>query len=378
MDFDLNDDQRSLQQVLREVLDDRVNAAAYAAGNGAGWDEELWDMLAVDLGVVGLMIPESWGGLGAGLIEVVVVQEALGERLAAVPYLAVSLGAEAMLACARREQREAWLPGIVTGQRRPVLALAEGRHTWCVDRTSVTAIEVCGGWQLSGVKDHVLALEAASEFLVPAITDQGIGLFRVEDGTAGLEKRPGENIDPGRPTGSLSMSGASGELVGEISGVAESLQRVHLLASLLLAAESVGGMQRCLDLATEHASTRVQFGRPIGGFQAIKHRCANMYVDFEGARALTRYAAWSMEVSEPSNPLNVRLSHAVAVDAYYRVARENIQIQGGIGFTWEHEAHWFLKRAITSRYLFGGPEEVREDSARLLGLLSVPGGSLPA
>ena len=367
MDFDLTDDQNSLQEVLRDVLADRPGITSEL--DGARWDSPLWRTLAADLGVVGLSLPESLGGAGAGLIEVALVLEELGRQVARVPYLAVTLAAEAILTCGSTEQQQDWLPQVVSGDLRPVLALAEGREAWAVQDTSVRASLSGSQWLLSGSKDHVIGVESATDFLIPARTEGGIRLFRVGAAADGVSVHDDQSIDPARPSGRLDLAGAPGEVLGDDdAGISDGLQRVRTLAQLLLAAEAVGGMARCVEAATDYARTRVQFDRPIGGFQAIKHRCADMYVDSASARALTRSAAWSLQSGQPSASVDVSLASGQALAAYYRVARENIQVHGGIGFTWEHEAHYYLKRALSSRQLLGTPEALRDETAALLGM----------
>ena len=371
MDFDLNEDQQSLRDVLRDLLDKRADSARVRAvlDSGTGWDADLWNTLADELGLVGLTVPEEVGGAGAGMVELFIVQEQLGRRLAPVPYLAALLASETLLTCGTEDERRAWLPSLCRGEDVATLAIAEHDVPWQVEGTTVVAAESGGAWAVTGRKDHVLAADCATSYLVPARRSDGqVQVFRVTSDQEGVSVRPDESLDPTRPTSTVSFEHATAEPVGEASAdVIRALERVALVAGLALAAEQIGGMQRSLDLAVEHAQTRVQFDRPIGGFQGVKHRLADMYVALASTRASVQYAAWCLQTDAEDAKAAVTLARGRAAESFYRVARDAIQVQGGIGCTWEHDAHFYLKRSVTGRVLLGSTGQTRELAAGSIG-----------
>lgn len=367
MDFELNADQRSLREVVRDLLTKRADSAATRAviESDEGWDAGLWHTLAQELGLVGLTVPDVLGGSGGGLVDLVLVQDALGEHLATVPYLATVVAAELIRAFATPQQQAAWLPELCSGTVTTV-AVAEGDEPWVTEMTSVVATD---DDRLTGRKDHVFAAECAAHLLVPARTADGaVRIYRLSLDAPGVTVTFDKALDPTRRTATVNLADTHAERVGDGTEVlSTALERVHLVASLALAAEQVGGMRRCLDLAVAHASSRVQFDRPIGAFQAVKHRLADMYVALSTSEASLRFAAWSLDAEE-QGAVAVRLAQSRVADAYYRVARDAIQVHGGIGCTWEHDMHLYLKRAMATRVLLGDGRATRERAALLLGI----------
>jgi alkylation response protein AidB-like acyl-CoA dehydrogenase len=220
----------------------------------------------------------------------------------------------------------------------------------------------------------VLDGHTAGLFLVAAATGAGPSLFAVQGGAAGLTRRPLETLDRTRKLARVELTSAEAVLVGTEGGAAATLTRALQVAAAALAAEQVGGAQRCLDMSVEYAKLRMQFGRPIGGFQAIKHMCADMLLEVESARSAAYYAAWAAAEDSDELPLVSSLAKAYCSEAYFRTAADNIQIHGGIGFTWEHDAHLYYRRAKSSELMLGTPSEHREIAATYLIDQAADGG----
>jgi alkylation response protein AidB-like acyl-CoA dehydrogenase len=225
-----------------------------------------------------------------------------------------------------------------------------------------------GTWQISGTKAHVLDGHVADVVLVVARTESGLSLFWVAGDSEGLTRTPLATMDQTRTQAELRFDGVTASLVGVEGGAGPMLDRVLDIAAAALAAEQVGGTARCFEMAVEHAKQRVQFGRPIGSFQAVKHLCADLLLQVESARSAAYYAAWAVAEESPEVSMVASLAKAYCSDAYVAVATENIQIHGGIGFTWEHPAHLYFKRATSSAVLFGDPTHHRDRIAHTIGI----------
>ncbi|MFI6516169.1 acyl-CoA dehydrogenase family protein [Spirillospora sp. NPDC050679] len=316
----------------------------HRAGRRAG--AAVWAPLAEQVGACALLVPEEHGGAGFTLAETHVVCEELGRTLAPVPYLASAvLATEALLACGAADV----LPELAAGERVATLAWAE-QGSW--DAGSIATAERDG--RLTGVKEHVLDGADADLLLVPARTaDGGLGLYLVEAGAPGLAVEASPTLDPTRPLARVTLDGVPARPLA--ADAAPVLERLLAVAAAALSAEQLGGAQRCLDMTVEYAKTRVQFGRPIGSFQAVKHRLADLYVLVESARSASYHAAAGLAEGAPDAGTRAALAKAYCSEAFTAVAAETVQLHGGIGFTWEHDAHLYFKRAHGSARLFGDP-----------------------
>jgi alkylation response protein AidB-like acyl-CoA dehydrogenase len=299
----------------------------------------------------------------------------MGRSLYPSPFFStVVLGAFTLLTAGSPEQRDQILPGIASGERIISLAFTEPSGRWDAAGIQATARRDGEDWVLSGTKSFVLDGHTADTLIVAARTgegDEGISLFVVGGDSVGVGRRRLETMDMTRKQAEVVLTDvrvAAEAMVGEEGGGWATLSKVLDLAAVALAAEEVGGAQRCLDMSVEYAKVRVQFGRPIGSFQAIKHKCADMLVQVESAKSAAYYAAWAASEENEELPVVAPLAKSYCSEAYFHCAAENIQIHGGIGFTWEHDAHLYFKRAKSSELLFGDPSYHREQLANRLGL----------
>src|SRR5581483_6474591 len=375
MSFIPDEDAEGLRTVVRNFLEKRAGLEELRrlTGSDPGYDPGVWAQAARELGLHGLVVPEEYGGSGATHVELGVVFEEMGAALYSGPFLSgIGSAATALLqlgACEAAEAaRTTHLPGIVTGETIATLAWA-GREP---STSALDAVPAADGWALSGSADIVLDGADADLVLVAARTAAGPSLFAVDRDATGLARTPLTTLDSTRRLASIRFENTPAALLGVDGGAEGTLRRTADLAALYLACEQLGGAARVLDTAVEYAGTRVQFGRAIGSFQAIKHRCADLLIEVESARSVVYHGLWTAVHDPDSLPVAASLARAVASDAYRKVATENIQIHGGIGFTWEHSAHLYLKRAKSSQLLLGSPAEHR---ARLAGLVLCTAGA---
>lgn len=243
------------------------------------------------------------------------------------------------------------------------LAVTEDDGAWTTDHLATRARREGGAYVLDGRKSFVLDGLVADLILVAADTADGPSLFAVRGDAPGLRRRPLETVDLTRRQAVVDLEGVPADLVGVPGAAAEVVEGVVRLALPVLAAEQVGGAQRCLDMSVAYAKTRVQFGRPIGSFQAVKHACADMLLDVESARSAAYYAAWAAAEGADDAAVSAYLAKTLCSDVYVRTAAQNIQLHGGIGFTWEHDAHLYFRRATSTEVMLGTPEELRERAA---------------
>ena len=364
-------------QAVRALLDDP-----------AGYDPAVWELMAKQLGLPGLIVGEEHGGSGAGAAEAVIALEELGAVLLPSPFLPTLLGTVAVLAGGRAAGRI--LPAVAAGQQRLALAGADVASTGLAStglgstglastggEVSATA-DGDGGWRLTGQVPCVLDGAGASLILVVASTGEGPALFAVQAGAPGLTAVALETLDLTRREARLSFDAVPAELASDPDQAAW-LTRVRALAALAVAAGSLGGIRRCLEMATGYAKERTAFGRTIGSFQAVKHMCADMLVDLECTRAAVEHAAKVADRADESGPPGeaaaaalpaaCSVAKAYASDAVVRAATTLIQVHGGLGFTWEHDAHLFYRRAFSDEQLFGDAAAHR---AQLAAALVVP------
>ncbi len=375
MDLAFSDEQTMLRDTARRFLDDKAPIAAVrrVMETDRGFDDDLWREIAA-LGWLAMAIPEEYGGAGFTVLEQAILAEELGRSLCAVPYLSsIVLGADLLASIGTEDQKAAVLGDLASGERRVAVAQVERSGRWDAPGIEMTAERAGGGFVLSGTKSFVLDGHTADTLMVMArIGDSGeIGLLLVDADAPGIRRRRLETLDMTRPQAEIRFDRVRVPLAGLLGGapsgwdpVAATLTR----AGVALAFEQVGGARRCLDMAVDHARTRVQFGRPIGSFQAVKHICADMAVKVESAGSAAYAAGFAAIANDDGLAEAALAAQAYCSEAYVFCAAENIQVHGGIGFTWEHDAHLFYRRAKTDELLFGSPAYHRELMAGRLGL----------
>jgi alkylation response protein AidB-like acyl-CoA dehydrogenase len=376
MDFLFTDEQLELRAAVRGFLGRKSSADSVRRlmATDAGYDPAVWRQLSDQLGLPGLAVPEEYQGAGFGYLELGIVFEEMGRALLCAPYLSsVALAAEALLRCADEAARKDLLPGLATGQRIGTLALLEQPGRW--DEASVQtrarrsgARRSGAGWVLDGGKRHVPDGHVADLILVGARTPAGVGLFAVDGDAPGLTRVSVPTLDQTRKQAHLDFAGTPARLIGDEGDGGRVLRRVLDTAAILLAAEQAGGASRVVEMAAGYAGMRVQFGRPIGSFQAIKHLCADMLTEAEAARSAAYHGLWALAADHEDVPLAASLAKVYCSAAYSKLAGDAIQVHGGIGFTWEHPAHLYFKRAKSSEVLFGTPAYHRDRLALRLGL----------
>ena len=367
MRFALTEEQQQLAGTVRAVLARHSDSAAVrrAAASRKGYDERLWSLLCEQVGVSGLAIPEEYGGTGCSLVETHVALEELGAALTPSPLLGSGvLAAQALLLSGDRAACRELLPGIVDGGTIAALVWAGPDGPW--PTAGVTATERAGRWRLDGSGCLVLDGDSADLFLVAADTGEGIGLFRADPAGSDVHRRRTPAMDPTLRFASVSFDDAAATPVH--AGFGAVLPTLRDIACTAVSALQVGAAQRCLDMTVGYAKERVQFGRPIGSFQALKHRMAEMLVWVETARTASWAAAWAASRRDPDLPVRAATAKAWCSEALSAVASEAVQMHGGVAITWEHDAQLYFKRAHALSLLFGQPHEHRRRLFDLFGL----------
>ena len=371
MQLVLTQEQEDLRAVVRKILQTQspMSKVREVVDGKHDHQPELWRRLAGELGLAGLVIPETYGGSGAGHVERSVVLEEMGRALAPTPFLSSAvLATDTLLALDDERAREELLPGIARGDVRATLAVAETDARWPTVPGATTARrDVARGWLLNGEKTLVVDGMSAEEILVYGATKDGPGFFLVSGDAIGLDRAPLATLDPTRRLARLAFSDTPARKLQSGDPVAAS-SRIADLAAVALAAEQVGGLAQAMELAVDYAKIRVQFGRFIGSYQAVKHALVDSYMDWELSTSVVRHAAWVADYSPADLPEAAAVAAAVTSPAFFQVAARTIQIHGGIGFTWEHDAHLYYKRAKSSELLFGDPHDRRARLADLLGI----------
>lgn len=371
MNFAFNEEQEELRKTVRQFLEAKSDEAAVREqmDTEAGYDTAVWAQMGEQMGLQGLVIPEEFGGSGYGYIELIVILEEMGRALLCAPFFStVALAANTLIHSGDDAAKAAHLPGIASGETIATLAFTEENGRW--DEAGITATATADGdsWKLNGTKSYVLDGHTASLLIVAARTAAGVSLFAVDGDAAGVTRTALSTMDQTRKQAKVELADAPGTLIGTDGGGWAVLEQVLDLAVVALAAEQVGGAQKVLEMAVQYAKDRVQFGRPIGSFQAIKHKCADMLLEVESAKSAAYYAGWCASELNDELPSVASLAKAYCSEAYFHAAAENIQIHGGIGFTWEHPAHLYFKRAKSSELLFGDPTYHRELLAQRIGI----------
>jgi len=373
VNFAFSSEQDMLRDTVRSFLADKspMLRVREVMETDLGFDPTVWDAMA-DLGLLAMHFPEELGGAGFTFMELGVVMEELGRALTPVPFLSsIVLGAGALLLAGSAEQQAEYLPAIATGQHRLALAVTEPEGDWGLDGVNCVA-RSAGGDEvlLNGAKSFVVDGHTADTLLVAARNgDAEIAIYLVPADSSGLVATRLETMDMTRKMARIDLTDVAIPAANRLSGSAvEAIAALYDLAVVALAFEQVGGAQRCMETSVEYAKVRYQFGRPIGSFQAIKHKCADMLVQVESAKSAAYYAGWAATADPAELLIAAPLAKAYCSDAFFNVAAETIQVHGGIGFTWEHDAHLFFKRAKSTQLMFGGPAVWRARLADRLGL----------
>ncbi len=370
MNFAFSEEQETLREFVRNFLEEKSPEADVREQMDTenGFDPDVWQQMSEQMGLQSLIIPEEFGGQGFGYVELIVILEEMGRALLCAPFFSsVVLAANTLIHCGDETAKGELLPQIAGGTIA-TLAFTEENGKWDESGIAMQASESENGFTLDGSKMYVLDGNTAEIILVAARTANGVSLFRVDADADGLTRTSLATMDQTRKQSKLDFSGTPATLIGEEGKGWDTLSTVLDLAAVGLAAEQVGGAQMCLDMAVEYAKVRVQFGRPIGSFQAIKHKCADMLLEVESAKSAAYYAGWCAAEMNDELPSTASLAKAYCSEAYFHAAAENIQIHGGIGFTWEHPAHLYFKRAKSSELLFGDPTYHRELLAQRIGI----------
>jgi len=371
MNFAFTEEQEELRKTVRAFLEAKSpeTAVREQMETDSGYDAAVWGQMGEQLGLQGLAIPEEFGGSGYTFVELGIVLEEQGRALLCAPFFStVVLAANTLLHSGDDAAKAAHLPGIASGETVATLAFTEPSGKWDESGITTEATASGDGWTLDGVKSFVLDGHTASLIIVAARTAKGVSLFTVAGDAAGLTRTALSTMDQTRKQAKLEFAGTPATLLGTEGDGWAVLSMVLDLAAVGLAAEQVGGAQKVLEQAVEYAKVRVQFGRPIGSFQAIKHKCADMLLEVESAKSAAYYGLWCAAEQNDELPSVASLAKAYCSEAYFHATAENIQIHGGIGFTWEHPAHLYFKRAKSSELLFGDPTYHRELLAQRIGI----------
>jgi alkylation response protein AidB-like acyl-CoA dehydrogenase len=327
------------------------------------FDAAVWTRLGTELGVLGLSVPEADGGFGGSLIDQAIAVEQLGASLACGPVFGtVFLAIPALVAASSGPVRDGLLAELVDGRRTAAFAVTDRAGAFDPAAVTVSA----SGDTVTGTIERVVDAGAADVLLVAANGPDGVALFAVEAAGSGVVRTPLVTLDLTRPQATIQFTDAQARLVADAGEAPRVIEHALQVGSALLAVEQVGAAQHLLDLSVSYAKTRLQFGRPIGSFQAVKHRLADLLVDVEHARSTAYHAIWALTDGSDDHALAASIAQATASAAFARVATDTIQVHGGIGFTWEHQAHLYFKRATTDAALLGNPEQHRARVAALV------------
>jgi alkylation response protein AidB-like acyl-CoA dehydrogenase len=348
MNFDFSDDQKQLRDQARRFLAEKCppKAVREVLDGKATYDKALWKGLA-EMGFLGVAIPEEFGGAGAGHLELCVIAEEMGRALAPVPFSStVYLAAEALLLAGSDAQKAKWLPLIASGEAIGTLALFEGSGNPSPDKIQLAA----ANGTLSGTKKPVADGAIADFAIVAARTgstgrETDISLFIVDLKGDGVEAKALANVDPSRQQAEIIFKNTKAELLGAANEGWSILSRVLDRAAVLIAFEQVGGSDRALEMGRDYALDRIAFGRQIGSFQAVKHMLADMYVSATLARSNCYYGAWALSTNASELPEAAAAARISATQAFQHCSKNNIQVHGGMGFTWEFDCHMYYRRS---------------------------------
>jgi alkylation response protein AidB-like acyl-CoA dehydrogenase len=376
LDFGFSDEQEMLRQSARALLEKECPSGVVRRlmDDERGYDPALWKKFA-ELGWLGMAIPEEFGGAGLSYVDLVLVLEEMGAVVLPSPFIWTVMFAEAVNRAGSADQKKQFLPAISEGKLVATLAWQEPSGSWNLNGIAMAAKPDRTDFVLDGVKLFVNDGHIADYFLVAARSggsgEDGITLFAIDAKRSGITITPLKTMDQTRKLAEVKFSGlraSAADVVGSVGTGWKTLTGVIDRGKLMLAAEMMGGAQHVLDMTVDYAKVRVQFGRPIGGFQAVQHKCANMMVDVEGAKSAVYYASWALSNDHPESALAAAVAKAAASDAYRRVSAEGIQLHGGIGFTWDHDLHLYFKRAKSAEFTFGDASWNRELVAQAINL----------
>ncbi len=376
MNFAFSEEQEEFRETLRRFFEERASSldVRRTMETREGFDAALWKQMGEELGLQGVGIPEAYGGQGFGFLELAIVQEEMGRVLFPAPYFgSIGLAANAILNAGSEDQKRALLPGIASGETIGSLALLEGKGGWDAAQIGLEFRPDGDSVRITGAKELVVDAPCANLWIVAGRSpgskgEQGIGLAVVRGDDPGVRVAPCDSLDLTRKLGRVEFADSRGEVMaGAGNDAAKALEKTLRQASTLLAAECAGGAARCLEMAVAYAKTRHQFARPIGSFQAIKHKCAEMLLEVETAKSGAYYAAWAASEDDAELAIASSMAKACCAEAFLQTSTENIQIHGGIGFTWEHDAHLYYRRAKSNEMLLGSPGTHRAQLATELG-----------
>jgi alkylation response protein AidB-like acyl-CoA dehydrogenase len=358
MYFDLNDEQQQIKETAKEFLAARYKSERIREllDTELGFEESDWKEM-VELGWAGLALPEEHGGQGLGIVELAAVFEEMGYALAPGPLLSNTVVGLALATNGSDEQKSEYLAPLAAGEKRGTPALIDAGSPATVGEFEMQAASADGGVRLDGEKILVMDAEAA-DFLLVATSDGKRHL--VDSDQSGISIEREDSIDPTRRLYSVRFDGVEVAAERTLPAEGEDYFPVFHRVCVAISAELTGIAQRTLEMGVDYAKERQQFGRPIGAYQAVSHRCAQMLLETEGARSATYYAAWAADASPEDLPMAASMAKAYASDAGWRVPDESLQVHGGIGFTWEHDLHLFLKRAKVDAAMFGDAHWHRE------------------
>jgi alkylation response protein AidB-like acyl-CoA dehydrogenase len=379
MDFRFSEEQEALREIAQNFLREHSGPPQVrkAMESALGYEQETWQQIAVELGWPSVHIPEAYGGLGLGHVDLAVLLEAMGESLLCSPFFAtVVLATNSILEIGTEAQKAQLLPPLAEGQHTATLALTEESGNWLAEDIETLAAPDRDGFVINGKKNWVLDGHSADLLAVVARTpgttgEEGLSVFWLRADTPGITRIALPTMDQTRRLAQVEFSNVrvgQETLLGDLGKAWPGLCRTLDLAAIGLAAEQLGGAQSCLDKTVAYANEREQFGRPIGSFQAIKHKCADMLVAVETSRSAVCYAACIADDGSDELGVNASLAKAWCSEAYFRCAAESIQIHGGVGFTWEYDPHLHFKRARAGEHWLGDPTAHRERIAKAIGL----------
>ena len=376
MNFAFSEEQEELRRTVRQFLEAKSpeTEVRRLMETAEGYDTSVWKQMGQELGLQGLAIPEEFGGQGFTFIELGIVLEEMGRVLLCAPYFASAvLAANAILNAGTDAQKSALLPPIASGDTIATLAFTEPSGKWDAAGITLEATPEGDHYVLSGEKMFVIDGSIADLIVVVARTagttgTDGISFFTVSGNAKGLTRTALSTMDMTRKQSKLEFDKVVAEPLGTPGAGWPAFSKTLDQAAVALSNEMMGGAQKVLDMSVEYAKVRVQFGRPIGSFQAIKHKCADMLLEVESGKSAAYYASWAAAEDNDELPVVAALSKAYCSEAYFHAAAENIQIHGGIGFTWEHPAHLYFKRAKSSEIYLGDPTYHRELLAQRIGI----------
>jgi alkylation response protein AidB-like acyl-CoA dehydrogenase len=379
MDFSFTEEQEALRESAQAFLKDNSSSEQVrrAMQTEDGFDAATWQRISAEMGWAAITIPEQYGGLGLTQIELVALIETMGGALLCSPFFAsVCLAANALVIGGSEQQKQDLLPSLAAGETSATVAYTEANGRADAAAIEATVVKSEDGYTINGSKTYVVDGHTADLLIVAARSvgssgTEGLSLFAVAAETPGITRNYLATMDQTRKQAEITLDNVTvpaAALVGDEGGGWQVLRPTLDLAAIALAAEQVGGAQRCLDMTVEYAKERIQFGRVIGSFQAIKHKCADMLLKVESARSAAYYAGWAAATGDPELSVLASLAKAYCSEAYFHCAAESLQIHGGVGFTWEYDVHLHFKRAKAGEQLLGTPAYHRELVAQQIGL----------